>query len=155
MPLTAPSDARHTPPLQPHCSRPNVIAGLRGPEMPLTALPFQDAAPHFVIPPHPRFNRIFNTRPNVIGTRSNRPADVIPHVWRCHCSPEHRDSTKCFLITSCRGATYPCFSLPTTRLTTSRQNSKPCTPRYCTKGPGKQRVYSPPHPCAEPRGNGL
>ena len=59
---------------------------------------------------HPRFNRIFLALMS-LGRRSNRPADVIPHVWRCHCSPEHRDSTKCFLITSCRGGDLPLFQL--------------------------------------------
>ena len=80
MPLTAPSDARHAPPLQSHFSGSNVIG-----------TPLQPAR-------------------------------------RCHCSPEHRDSTKCFLITSCRRAIYPCFSLPTTQLATFRRNSNSCTP---------------------------
>ena len=42
--------------------------------------------------------------------------------------PEPGLSTKCSLFTSCRGVFYPCFSLPTTRLTTSRRKSLSCTP---------------------------
>ena len=42
--------------------------------------------------------------------------------------PEPGLSTKCSLFTSCRGVIYPCFSLPTTRPTTSRRKSLSCTP---------------------------
>ena len=36
---------------------------------------------------HPHFNRPFEGLMS-LGSRSDRPADVIAHVWRCHCRPE-------------------------------------------------------------------
>ena len=76
---------------------------------------------------HPHFNRRFGGLMS-LRHRSDRPADVISPVWRCHCSPEHRDSTKCFLFTSCRGAIYPCFSYEFTTLAAQLSNSNSCTP---------------------------
>ena len=103
---------------------------------------------------HPHFNRIFRGLMS-LRRRSNRPADVMPHVWRCHCSPEHRNSTKCFLFTSCRGRFTPVSAMNSRLWPLCYQTQTPVHPQYCTKGVEKKRVYSPPHPCAEPRGNGL
>ena len=36
---------------------------------------------------HPHSNRLFRGLMS-LGHRPNRSADVIPHVWRCHCRPE-------------------------------------------------------------------
>ena len=36
---------------------------------------------------HPHFNRLFRGLMS-LRRRSDRPADVMPHVWRCHCGPE-------------------------------------------------------------------
>ena len=81
--------------------------------MPLTA-----AKPPSLAPP---FNRRFEGLLS-LRRRSNRTADVIPHVWRCHCRPERHDSTKCFLFRSCRGAIYPCFSYEIPTLAALLQN---------------------------------
>ena len=102
---------------------------------------------------HPHFNRIF------LGLmssrrRSNRPADVMPHLWRCHCRPEHHDSTKCFLITSCRGVISPVSAMNSRLWPLCYQTETPVHPQYCTKGAEIKRAYNPPHPCAESRGNG-
>ena len=37
--------------------------------------------------PPPHFNRLFRGLMS-LRRRYHRPADVIPHVWRCHCRPE-------------------------------------------------------------------
>ena len=76
---------------------------------------------------HPHFNRIFLGLMSS-GRRSNRTADVILQVWRCHCSPEHRVSTKCFLFTSCRGAIYLCSSYDITTPAALLPNCNSCTP---------------------------
>ncbi len=70
---------------------------------------------------HPHFKRVFRGLMS-LGCRSNRPADVNPAVWRCHCGPERHVSTKCFLFTSCRGAIYPCASYEITTLAALLQN---------------------------------
>ena len=112
---------------------------------------------------HPHSKRLFRGLMS-LSRRSDGPADVISPVWRCHCGPEHRVSTKCSLLTSCRGAIHPCSSYDITTLASLLPNSNSCTPPTLhERGRKKERPLAPripaqthggtarnaPHPCAE------
>ena len=123
--------------------------------MPLTAAKPPRLAPHF--------NRLFRGLMS-LRRRSDGPADVIPHVWLCHCGPERTLSKSVHSFTSCRGAIYPCFSyeltppantVPKLKLlytpSTARKRPKkgePIAPRIPAQSHGGT-ACSAPHPCAE------
>ena len=102
---------------------------------------------------HPHFKRIFLGLMS-LGRPSNRPADVMPHVWRCHCRPERTLSKSVHWLRPVGGRFTPVSACPRPDLRLPAETQTPVHPQYCTKGTEKKRVYSPPHPCAEPRGNG-
>ena len=76
---------------------------------------------------HPHFNRRFGGLLS-LRRRSDEPADVPPHVWRCHCRPERRVSTKCSLFPSCRGVMYRRLNGEVTKMCPLVQNPFSCTP---------------------------
>ena len=78
-----------------------------------------------------------------LSRRSHGPADVIPHVWRCHCRPERTLSKSVHSFTSCRGAIYPCFSYELTPLAILLPNSTPVHPQYCAEGAEKREPIAP------------
>ena len=102
---------------------------LRGPKMPLTAAKPPRLAPHF--------NRLFRDLMS-LRRRSDGPADVIPHVWLCHCGPERTLSKSVHSFTSCRGAIYPCFSYELTPPAILFPNSNSCTPPVL-RGRGRKK----------------
>ena len=75
---------------------------------------------------HPHSKRLLRGLMS-LRRRSHGPADVMPQVWRCHCSPERHHSEKCSLVTSCREAIYPHSSYEITTLATLLPNSNSCT----------------------------
>ena len=102
---------------------------------------------------HPHFKRHFRGLMS-LGRRSHGPADVMPHVWRCHCGPERTLSKSVHWLRPVGGRFTPVSACPRPDLRLPAETQTPVHPQYCTKGTEKKRVYSPPHPCAEPRGNG-
>ena len=116
---------------------------LRGPKMPLTAAKLPRLAP----PPH--FNRLFRGLMS-LRRRSHWPADVIPHVWRCHCRPERTlsKSVHCLRPVEGRSATDSACPRPDLRLPDKTQT--PVHPQYCMKGAEKKRACKGSHTCAAP-----
>ena len=102
---------------------------------------------------HPHSTRLLRGLMS-LRRRSHGPANVIPPVWLCHCGPERTLSESVHCLRPVGRRFTP---VPTTK---SRlrphcsQTQTPVHPQYCTKGAEKKSVHGPPHPCAEPRGNG-
>ncbi len=121
-------------------SSPNLSLNLRSAEV----RPFpRSPATFFGHVMHPHSKRHFRGLMS-LRRRSDGAADVIPPVWRCHCGPEHRVSTKCSLLTSCRGAIHPCFSYEITTLASLLPNSNSCTPPTLhERGRQKERPWPP------------
>ena len=102
---------------------------LRGPKMPLTAAKPPRLAPPLQAP---------FPGPDVIET-------PLPRACRCH-APSLAMSLqsgthpfeKCSLLTSCRGAIYPCFSYEITTLSALLRNSNSCTPPIL-RGRGRKK----------------
>ncbi len=83
--------------------------------------------------------------PNVIGTPLPRACRCHSPVWRCHCRPERRVSTKCFLFTFCRGAIYPCSSYEITTPSALLRNCNSCTPpALCGRSPFRRSLQGAP-----------
>ncbi len=97
---------------------------------------------------HPHFKRHFRGLMS-LGRCSNRPADVMPHVWRCHCGPERTLSKSVHWLRPVGGRFTPVSACPRPDSRLPAETQTPVHPQYCTKGTEKKRVYSPPHPCAE------
>ena len=88
---------------------------------------------------HHHFNRLFRGLMS-LGRRSHGPADVIPHVWRCHCGPERTLSKSVHWLRPVGGRFTP-ISATNSRpdLVTSRyQNSNSCTPPIL-RGRGRKK----------------
>ena len=102
---------------------------------------------------HPHFNRIFLGLMS-LGLRSNRPADVIPHVWRCHCRPERGHSKSVHCLRPVGGRFTPVSATKSRLCTLCYKTRSPVHPQYCVEGAEKKRAYSTPHPCATPPGSG-
>ena len=103
---------------------------------------------------HPHFTRLFRGLLS-LRRRSHGPADVIPHVWRCHCRPERALSKSVHWLRPVEGRFTPCSSYEITTLAAQLQNSNSCTPPILHERGQKRRAYSTPHPCAEPWGDCL
>ena len=92
---------------------------------------------------HPHSKRLLRGLMS-LRRRSHGPADVMPQVWRCHCSPERHHSEKCSLVTSCREAIYPHSSYEITTLAALLPNSNSCTPPILhERGREKERPWPP------------
>ena len=98
---------------------------------------------------HPRFKRLFRGLMS-LGRRSHGPADVIPHVWRCHCSPERTLSESVHWFRPVEGRFTPVPATKSRLWPLNHQTQTPVHPRYCVEGAQKTRACSPPHPCADP-----
>ena len=120
---------------------------LRGPKMPLRA-----AKPPRLAPPH--FNRLFRGLMS-LRRRSHGPADVIPHVWRCHCRPERALSKSVHWLRPVEGRFTPVSATKSRLWPLSYGTQTPVHAQYCVEGAEKKRAYSTPHPCAEPWGDCL
>ena len=96
----------------------------------------------------PHFNRLFRGLLS-LGRRSHGPADVIPHVWRCHCRPERTLSKSVHWLRPVDGR-FTLVSATNSRLwPLSYGTQTPVHPQYCVEGAEKKSAYSTPHPCAE------
>ena len=96
---------------------------------------------------HPHFNRLFGCLMS-LRRRSDGPADVIPHVWRCHCRPERALSKSVHCLRPVEGRFTPVSATKSRLWPLSYGTQTPVRPRYCVEGAEKKRAYSTPHPCA-------
>ena len=102
---------------------------------------------------HPHFKRHFRGLMS-LGRRPHGPADGIPPVWRCHCSPERTLSESVHWLRPVGGRFTPVSATKSRLWPLCYKTETPVHPQYCTKEAEKKRVHSPPHSCAEPRGDG-
>ena len=84
-----------------------------------------------------------------MSRRSHWPADVIPHVWRCHCRPERTLSKSVHCLRPVEGRFTPVSATKSRLCTLCYGTQTPVHPQYCVEGAEKKRAYSAPHPCAE------
>ena len=86
--------------------------------------------------------------------RSHGPADVIPHVWRCHCRPERGHSKSVHCLRPVGGRFTPVSATKSRLWPLCYKTQTPVHPQYCAEGAEKKRAYSTPHPCATLPGSG-
>ena len=96
---------------------------------------------------HPHFNRLFRGLMS-LRRRSHGPADVIPHVWRCHCRPERTLSKSVHCLRPVEWRFTPVSATKSRLCTLCYGTQTPVHPQYCVEGAEKKRACSPPHPCA-------
>ncbi len=96
---------------------------LRGPKMPLTA-----AKPPRPAPPH--FNRLFRGLMS-LRRRSHGPADVMPHVWQCHCRPERTLSKSVHCFRPVGGRFTPVSACRRPEMHSWYKTPTPVHPQYC------------------------
>ena len=86
--------------------------------------------------------------------RSHGPADVIPHVWRCHCRPERTLTESVHCLRPVGGRFTPVSATKSRLWPLCYKTQTPVHPQYCAEGAEKKRAYSTPHPCATLPGSG-
>ena len=102
---------------------------------------------------HPHFNRLFRGQMS-LRRRSHGPANVIPHVWRCHCGPERGHSKSVHCLRPVGGRFAPVSATKSRLWPLCCKTQTPVHPRYCVEGAEKKRAYSTPHSCATLQGSG-
>ena len=97
---------------------------------------------------HHHFNRLFRGLMS-LRRRSHGPANVMPHVWRCHCGPERAHSKSVHCLRPVEGRFTPVSATNSRFSPFCYQTQTRVHPQHCMEGAEKKRAYSTPHPCAD------
>ncbi len=100
---------------------------------------------------HPRFKRLFRGLMS-LGRRSHGPADVIPHVWRCHCGPERTLSESVHWFRPVAGRFTPVSATKSRPWPLCCQTQTPVHPRYCADALRFGGAHRGAHVCGVLRG---
>ena len=91
---------------------------------------------------HPHFNRLFRGLMS-LKRLSHGPADVIPHVWRCHCGPERAHSKIVHCLRPVEGRFTPVSATKSRLSPLCYQTQSPVHPQHRMEGAEKREPIAP------------